>query len=118
MNWRKPRTELALTVSARYPHWSWNLLKVLHKSAHAVQQAITALASHDHDAVAAQCMAIDDLERQADTLLRGCLEHLFAATSDAISLIKLKEIYELMEGATDRCKDVADTLRNVVVKQN
>ena len=29
---------------------------------------------------------------------------------------KLKELYELLESATDRCEDVADVIQNISVK--
>jgi predicted phosphate transport protein (TIGR00153 family) len=92
------------------------LAEILDDSAHAVQDAVTALASHDDNAVAAKCIEIDRLEAEADILMREAVERLFVAPSDAIALMKVKEIYELMEEAIDRCEDVADTLRNVVVK--
>jgi predicted phosphate transport protein (TIGR00153 family) len=94
------------------------LAEILDDSAHAVQRVIAALAGHDQTGLAAKCIEIDRLESEADILMREAVERLFAAPSDAIALIKTKEIYELMEEAIDRCEDVADTLRNVVVKGN
>jgi predicted phosphate transport protein (TIGR00153 family) len=94
------------------------LAEILDDSAHAVQRAIAALASDDHSAVAKGCVEIDRLESEADVLMREAVERLFAASSDAIALIKLKETYELMEEAIDRCEDVADILRSVVIKGN
>jgi uncharacterized protein Yka (UPF0111/DUF47 family) len=43
---------------------------------------------------------------------------LFRSESDPITLLKLKEIYEFLEGTTDACEDVADALQNVVVKNS
>jgi uncharacterized protein Yka (UPF0111/DUF47 family) len=34
------------------------------------------------------------------------------------ALLKYKEIYEILELATDACEDVADHLQNVVVKNS
>ncbi|MCZ2074183.1 MAG: DUF47 family protein [Bryobacterales bacterium] len=92
------------------------LAEILDDSAHAVQRAVQALAEHDQTAIAARCIEIERLESEADILVREAIKHLFVAPSDAIALIKVKEIYELMEEAIDRCEDVADTLRNMVVK--
>jgi uncharacterized protein Yka (UPF0111/DUF47 family) len=44
------------------------------------------------------------------------LANLFSSGVDAIALIKLKELYELLESATDRCEDVADVIQNIAVK--
>ncbi len=94
------------------------LAEILEESAHAVQRAIEALAAHDYATVLARCTEIDRFESEGDVLMRQAVACLFPASKDAIDLIKLKEIYELLEEATDRCQDVADTLQNVVVKES
>ena len=43
---------------------------------------------------------------------------LFLHETDAIRLVKYKEIYETLENATDRCEDVADILQTIVVKNS
>jgi len=64
------------------------------------------------------CIEINRLENEADNLVRAAVADLFENQKDAIVLIKLKEIYEFLEGTTDRCEDVADVLQNVVVKNS
>jgi uncharacterized protein Yka (UPF0111/DUF47 family) len=41
---------------------------------------------------------------------------LFSSTMDPITLLKQKEIIELLEHTTDLCEDVADVIQNVAVK--
>jgi uncharacterized protein Yka (UPF0111/DUF47 family) len=36
--------------------------------------------------------------------------------NDAITIIKLKDIYEAIESASDRCLDVADVIEDIVLK--
>jgi hypothetical protein len=43
------------------------------------------------------------------------MTELFEGT-DAIQIIKLKDIYESMETASDRCVDVADVVEDIVLK--
>jgi hypothetical protein len=62
------------------------------------------------------CVDVNRIENQADAIERTQLAKLFNGEMDALSLIKHKEIYELLESATDRCEDVADILQNVTVK--
>ena len=64
------------------------------------------------------CIDINRLENEADRLLRSTIADLFNKEKDCIVLIKLKEVYELLEATTDRCEDVADVLQNVVVKNS
>ncbi len=94
------------------------LAEILVESAHAIQRAVEALAGSDYTAVLGGCTEIERLESRGDDLMRKAVAGLFPATNDTIALIKVKEIYELMEEATDRCEDVADTLRTVVLKES
>ncbi|MBI3207949.1 MAG: DUF47 domain-containing protein [Candidatus Solibacter usitatus] len=64
------------------------------------------------------CIEINRLEGEADKLSRQCLADLFDTEKDPIRLIKLKEIYEILESTTDCCEDVADVLQNVMVKNS
>ncbi|MGA2883275.1 MAG: DUF47 family protein [Bryobacteraceae bacterium] len=62
------------------------------------------------------CIEVNRLEEAADAVERTMLTNLFSSNMDAITLIKLKELYELLESATDRCEDVADVIQNIAVK--
>ena len=64
------------------------------------------------------CIEVNRQEDMADELVRNAVARLFSDGVDAISLIKLKEVYEILEETTDRCEDVADVLQNVVVKNS
>ena len=39
-------------------------------------------------------------------------------TTDAISIIKLKDIYENLETATDYCEDVANILSDIAIRHS
>src|SRR2546425_1105433 len=58
---------------------------------------------------------IRDLEHEADTIYRTAIAELFE-TNNPIEIIKLKEIYETLEGALDRCADVADVFEDIALK--
>jgi predicted phosphate transport protein (TIGR00153 family) len=55
-------------------------------------------------------------ENRADTLLRESVGALFVDAADPVEVLKWKEIYETMEGVTDRCEDVANTLQAILLK--
>jgi uncharacterized protein Yka (UPF0111/DUF47 family) len=61
------------------------------------------------------CRKISDIEHSIDDLYRTAVGELFE-TSDAVTIIKLKDIYEAIEGASDRCLDVADVVEDIVLK--
>ncbi len=61
------------------------------------------------------CRTTSDIEHTIDDLYREAVGKLFE-TNDAITIIKLKDIYESIETASDRCVDVADVVEDVVLK--
>lgn len=62
------------------------------------------------------CVEINRLENKADKILHTAVADLFENVTDAIELIKWREIYEDMESATDRCEDVANIIEGVALK--
>ena len=61
------------------------------------------------------CRNISKYEHEADTIYRTAIAELFE-TNNPIEIIKLKEIYETLEGALDRCADVADVFEDIALK--
>jgi predicted phosphate transport protein (TIGR00153 family) len=61
------------------------------------------------------CRNTGVIEHKIDDLYRDAIRELFE-TDDAINIIKLKDIYETMETASDRCVDVADVIEDIVLK--
>jgi uncharacterized protein len=62
------------------------------------------------------CEEIDRLESDADHVMRRAISKLFRTERDAIALIKMKAIYELLETITDRCEDVANVIQGIVIE--
>src|SRR5579872_1863510 len=69
-----------------------------------------------HDKVLEHCVEINRLENDADQVARSAIGVLFEQETDPISLIKLKELYEILETATDKAEDAANVLEGVVLK--
>ena len=61
------------------------------------------------------CRNTSAIEHKIDDLYRMAITELFES-DDAIKIIKLKDIYETMETASDRCVDVADVVEDIVLK--
>jgi predicted phosphate transport protein (TIGR00153 family) len=96
-----------------------DLSRVLVASAERVLEAVSGLRDLKHPQVILEkCIEINRLENEADALLRGTLAKLFREEKDAITIIKWKEIYELLETATDRCEDVANIIEGVVLEHS
>jgi hypothetical protein len=59
---------------------------------------------------------IDQLESDADRVMRASISKLFRDERDPLTVIKLKAIYELLETVTDRCEDVANIIEGIVLE--
>ena len=86
------------------------------QSAMQVRTAVEALEKrHDvHD----RAIEVNRLENAADDVHNEALRRLFEEEKNALTVIKWKEVFDLLEEATDRCEDVANVLEGVVVKHS
>ena len=62
------------------------------------------------------CVEVNRLENEADRVSRKAIAELFEHEKDPIQLIKLKELYEVLETATDKAEDAANVLEAVALK--
>lgn len=62
------------------------------------------------------CHKIGEIEEHADDINHRYLAKLFEEETDAIELIKKKDVIAALEKAVDRCDDVADILSSVIIK--
>ena len=64
------------------------------------------------------CEEIDQLESDADRVMRAAMSKLFREEPDVREVIKLKAIYELLETITDKCEDVANLIEGIVLENS
>ncbi len=82
----------------------------------ALARALNAL--NEKTSVLEDCIEVHRLENEADAVERAALGELFSSPIDALTLIKQKEVLEVLEHATDICEDVAEVIQNVAVKNS
>ncbi|MDP1899371.1 MAG: DUF47 family protein [Rubrivivax sp.] len=87
-----------------------------------VQHVLTLLPRLKDAAVAESvlktCEEIDQLESDADRVMRGAMSRLFREEPDTRELIKLKAVYEHLESISDRCEDVANLVEGIVLENS
>lgn len=89
-----------------------------------IQNSIVALDKALHElrnmknlrAITEACVLINSLENQADDLLDDAIIKIFASSTDAIELVKLKDIYQDMEIITDKVEDAANVIESIIIK--
>jgi predicted phosphate transport protein (TIGR00153 family) len=62
------------------------------------------------------CVEINRIENEADEVEREALAELFSNGFEAVDIIKWKDVYEQLEGTTDRGEDLSNVLEGLVLK--
>jgi hypothetical protein len=93
------------------------LASVLVAAAEKMQEAVRGLRNiRDATQILEACKQINVLENQGDTLIRRALARLFNSSFDPLTVMKWKEILDLVEDAIDRTEDVANVIEGVVLQ--
>jgi uncharacterized protein len=94
-----------------------HLANILQICCDRVHSAVELLASMDNaPAILNFAQDIDQLESDADRVMRAAVSKLFREEPDVRQVIQLKAVYELLETATDKCQDVANVIEGVVIE--
>ena len=105
---------LVMYKIAAAPKAASELAAVIIRQSEQLSKAVKMLDKHDQ--VLEICVEINRLENEADRIGRAALAALFEREKDPISLIKIKELIEVLETATDKAEDAANVLESVVLK--
>lgn len=92
------------------------MAKLILEQSEEISKAVSQLKGNKH--VLEHCVEVNRLENEADRVTREAIGSLFEHERDPITLIKIKELLETLEEATDRAEDAADVLESVVLKNN
>lgn len=65
-----------------------------------------------------ECKAVRDLESEADTVYQTAMTRLFEEERDPITLMKKKEILDILENASDKCQSVATVIISIFIKNS
>ncbi len=84
------------------------------KQCQELQQAVSLMQKNGN--ILSRCVEINRLENEADQVSQQAIATLFEHEKDPINLIKIKELLECLERATDKAEDVANVLETVVLK--
>ena len=64
-----------------------------------------------------RCIEVNRLENLADDVTAHAITELFKG-ADAVTIIKLKDIYQNLESATDKCEDAANVLSDIAIRHS
>lgn len=93
------------------------LIRIIQESTAEVAKSIHLLQDLSKlDEIQVHIVHVNSLENEGDRIYRAELTRVFREVKDAIELIREKEVLNQLERAIDRCEDVMDLIRSVVVK--
>jgi len=90
------------------------LSDVLLRAARCVEDTVRKM--KDPGAVGAGTRQLKVLEEEGDAVYHEAMEVLFSSGSDALEVIKWKEMYDKIEDAIDQCEDVGNVLQSISLK--
>lgn len=92
------------------------LAEIIRRQTEEIHFVVPSLRHVVRETILPHCVEINRLENLADAKLRNALEDLFAAPTDLLHVIQWRELYELLEAATDKAEDVADLIEGIVLQ--
>ncbi len=93
------------------------LAEIIQQSSCEVRKAVGELRNMKNMRLITESLVkVNSLENQADDIYDMSIERLFATEADAKEVIKKREIYQVMETATDKCEDAANVIESIIVK--
>jgi uncharacterized protein len=88
----------------------------LQMTADILKKALRELRAKQYMHVQEHCIEINRLENRIDRKYRDALGKLVNSQNDPVYIIKWKDIYQLLEDASDRAEDIANILESIVLK--
>jgi predicted phosphate transport protein (TIGR00153 family) len=93
------------------------LAEIITLSAIELQHAVKAMRSLKNKQIVRQHLKnINVFENEADTIMKSTIAAMFRNETDAVTILKMKEVITFLENATDKCEDAANVIESVIVK--
>ncbi len=73
---------------------------------------------NDPNQVRESCAKIHTIETHADDIYDMAISQLFEKETNAVEIIKVREVWLVLEKAVDKCEDAADVLMSILVKNS
>lgn len=95
-----------------------DMAQYIRSEAEALRSALNCLSDikKNFSIITLQCDRITELEHAADDSYEEYIGHIFKEESDAIELMKYKNIAEALEAATDGAKKISDRIRTLLLR--
>ncbi|MDD2833440.1 MAG: DUF47 family protein [Methylotenera sp.] len=94
------------------------LAQILLRASEKVRDTVHMLSDmKNSERILSTCEEINLIEGEGDHVMRAGMYRLFNEESDARTIIRSKELYDIFEEAIDSCQDVSDVIHGVVLER-
>ncbi|WP_167629136.1 DUF47 domain-containing protein [Listeria valentina] len=107
---------LEICQITHYDEYMLKFIKAIQESTVEIEKAVDLVFNKKLKEVRKLAIKIKDYESQCDEVYRESLIKLFQEETDAIKIIRKKQVYEDLEEVADNCQSVANTLESIVMK--
>jgi predicted phosphate transport protein (TIGR00153 family) len=110
------RTVIFRTGNA--PEGAIMLAEVIARATELLLGAVKVLNTGKAQVIIASCKQIKRMEEEGDAIYHEWLARLFDGSTEALDVMKWKEIYDTLEKTLDQAEDVANVLESVAIKHS
>jgi predicted phosphate transport protein (TIGR00153 family) len=94
------------------------LAEVVHRATERLLDAVKVLDGGKTQVVINACIEVKRMEEEGDAIYHEWLAKLFDGQTEALSVMKWKEIYDTLEKTLDQAEDVANVLESIAIKHS
>ncbi len=117
MDFMEGATEHLVLYKVKEPTPAFKALaEVIRKQVEQIHRMIPRLKNLKHADILEHCIEVNRLENQGDRIHREAIAHLFNEGKDPLEVMKWRDLYDLLETATDKCEDVAVVIEGIFLK--
>jgi predicted phosphate transport protein (TIGR00153 family) len=100
------------------PQGAVMLAEVIHRATAALLEAVQVLNTGKTQTIIAACIQVKRMEEEGDAIYHEWLARLFDGRTEALEVMKWKEIYDTLEKTLDQAEDVANVLESIAIKHS
>jgi uncharacterized protein len=100
------------------PEGAIMLGEVIHRATQQLLAAVKVLDRGKAQVVIASCIQVKRMEEEGDAIYHEWLARLFDGKTEALTVMKWKEIYDTLEKTLDQAEDVANVLESIAIKHS
>lgn len=93
------------------------IAELVHQAALQIEIAVKELPRvKESSVITTASIKISEIENQCDDIYHETLSHMFDTETNAVELIKKRDIIQALEKASDKAEDVADVIKSIIIK--